>query len=258
MYEALLKSHNEAVEPGLAWTLVRASLSFNGVKSWRQVFVAGEEDSGAAGADAGAAVYKPVSALEFMAQTMMDNPAGAGAVRGSALFEKCLKIAGILPLVAGAVPSRVDWAGHYEKFLSWRTLHLSMDDYKDGSDEDYWKQQWDHLQLAEAGEVVYTIPRSIVLVAGMVFAGPHTTAGVERQFSVIKAMVDPSNHGISTTSMEIRTSLRINRSMVKARLLEREAQLKTKAAAAAARRGKKRARAVEEEEEVVAVENFDE
>ena len=81
---------------------------------------------------------------------------------------------------------------------------------------------------------------------------------MERQFSVIKVMVDPCNHGISTTSMELRTPLRINRSMIKKRLIARQAQLKTRAEAAA-RRGRKRARAPEEdeeEEEVVAVEEI--
>ena len=48
--------------------------------------------------------------------------------------------------------------------------------------------------------------------------------------------------------MELRTPLRINRSMIKKRLIARQAQLKTRAEAAA-RRGKKRARAPEEDEE---------
>ena len=45
-----------------------------------------------------------------------------------------------------------------------------MKEHQEGSDEDYWKKQWDHLRAAEAGKLSYTIPRSIILVGGMVFA----------------------------------------------------------------------------------------
>ena len=56
--------------------------------------------------------------------------------------------------------------------------------------------------------------------------------------------------------MELRTPLRINRSMSKKRLISRQAQLKTRAEAAARRGKKKRARVPEAEEEVVAVEEI--
>ena len=68
------------------------------------------------------------------------------------------------------MPDSVDWTGEYKMFLSWRLTHLKMKEHQEGSDEDYWKKQWDHLRAAEAGKLSYTIPRSIILVGGMVFA----------------------------------------------------------------------------------------
>ena len=65
----------------------------------------------------------------------------------------------------------------------------------------------DEDQPKKDGEL-FAVPESITTVGGYAWTLPFTTAGVERVFSVLKAMLDPCNHGLSAIKLNMRAMIR--------------------------------------------------